>query len=321
MIPEELRSIHLLIQEARNKKQDRHGQMSFDYGYYHLEDTHIEPLFSKSHKVLDIANNLSKLSNMRTLKIHFRKFAMTKFIEYNLITNKEYDSVQLKYTHIKREVSFYNGLKRTIYINEKTFQRALGKKENCIELLYVFMHEMAHALADKWFFNHYDHNSYFHYCNMELFKNFTGINAHKVYRSKDIKSGLTFDDYCEQKGRYYRILNKNIKKQSFKSFRQAIYMLNSRYGIKLEFSIVKKPIRFSKKYKKIPEFISENKNTETIKYKVQNGGNLDFEYIIRIIRTEDGIDTIIYKDYKIRKEYDKKYIKFLKKIKEERKND
>lgn len=316
MIPKNLYEIHSFIQSKKQKNGEDY--MNFDYDYYHLEDTFVTPLFCKSQIIINLANNLSNSKNIRTLKIQFRKFAEKKLNDFNLIVKEEHLSVQFKYSFMKKDISYYSGLRRTIYINDNLFKRALNNKENCIELLYVFMHEFAHAVADRWFSNSENHNEYFHYSNMKVFQNFTGINVNNVYRYIDPKIKMNYDQLCEEKGMHFRISNKNIKIQKFKSFKQAIFILNSRYNTKLNFPKVLQNIKFSKKKKKIPEFEFYSKSSETIKIPLDDSTKLGSKYTIRIIRIEDGVIAIISKTEQIKKNILEKYITYLKRIKNDR---
>lgn len=242
-IPAELKEIAQVV----NKRHERMSDHQRDNYYYSLENTYIEPLFVKSPKVRTISKELQKCRDVRNLKLSLRKLFNNLAQEFGMVKGCNFD-LKLKYnnTQKKRTFSYYNYLTKAVYLNETSIKVSVGDKKRCSYLIYVLVHEMAHALSQMYFDTDGTHDYVFHFCLMEMFKHVSGISPNKVYRKvnvqtlsplerEEFRSGSQFDESAVLGGVFTRAPRKFIRPIECECISELLGIIKSRYGDEIDF--------------------------------------------------------------------------------------
>lgn len=281
LIPDELTSLHTLVQGALRAKSKQ--RVILDYVYYNIERGYLEPLFERSHLIQIVCKNLSSSKNLNSYKRKFRKYS-NQILEHFHLLRDDHWNIKLKYSKTENNYSYYSSVKRSIFIDHKMIERAFQDKDETIMLLYTLMHEIGHAISDIWFCNDGNHNHLFHYSNMLVFKHMTNINITKVYNQKHKEQ--TFDQRCEKDGAFLRIGNKNIKIEEFDNYTTAIQTINKRHKVELEY---RKSIAIDNETEdryEVPSFIYNKQFTDLIRLYNKDGNKL--KKIFRFVRIKDS---------------------------------
>lgn len=287
---------HLISENERVLKiKSRRSENFLDNFYYKLEGEYIFPLFKKSEKVIKIAKELSSCESEKEFKVKFENLALNLFEKNNLLIK---EPVRLKYTvsgEKSRYKSYFSISKNSIFINKKTLNSAYKNKEGSIRLIYVLMHEMAHAMEHR-VFDSSGHDNIFHFCLVHLFKIITEINPNKIYRNQINHKGkiISFDKDSEDiHYSFLRSSKKQIRKiKSFKCLEEAILFVNKKYNLKIDESIL----------------YQINEVTKEVEMSIEDSY---FGVFYSFTENINGIDVYIHDSNKYVKCYEKKYIELL----------
>lgn len=299
--------------KKETKRFNRLNDKVYDKAYYDLETLFIAPLFYKSQEVEKLIKPFLTASNKKEVKKYLRHLFETIAQQHGLTKENHFD-LTLRYTVCganRQYRSYYSSHKRTVFINENSINNLfeLNKKKRSKRLLYILVHEIAHALEDFYFNDLSNHGYKFHYCLTKIFQSVSGIKPNKIYRKVNIDKiprfnesyylDNSFDKHNHMDGLFVRSLNRShIKEFVFDSFETAILKLSQYYSTPTLYEEKTKYYQYidGEKIETFPSFFKKYywHNKEIRFSHVEN--DIFDDYVFNIVRWNGSVKVILCKE-------------------------
>ena len=218
------------LQKSKTKLLERVFKMESNHylryeanQYYSMEDKFFKPALESSTYSLDLAD---KILEYKITPIKLKKVFKGLLKQFNLenikfsISNKKngnsYYSISkntifINKFYIDNANEYYVENKNVIFINESIFNNS--KKEACLTLLHIVIHELAHAYTCLFFNADSHHDSIFFNNHLSILKFVTKYDENYFFNTEQ----KIEDNYHIQK--YYKITLSEYLKNQFILFR------------------------------------------------------------------------------------------------------